>query len=304
MRLVLSDKFNYFISGSAYDQEGIALGSDFKRYAFRTNLEARITSWAKIGTNTSFSYEDMEEADAGAYTTVTPISASRFMLPYWNPYKKDGSIASLADGTWLGTNQNPLEWYENNPRKVNKAKLIASAFIELRPIQDLVIRSIGGVDFLDRRVDMESTPSYLPNYGSGSFGRSFSRATNLTWTNTANYIKSINGVHNINALIGQETVRNESEGFSATAIGQTNDKLMSMAAGTSVDHGTIFMRHRLICLCLPVVNITTRINTMQTYRYVATVLRNSVKIRVGLHSGRSVPCGTQKPSRSWRMLPG
>lgn len=229
-----SDKFNYFISGSAYDQEGIALGSDFKRYAFRTNLEARITSWAKIGTNTSFSYEDMEEADAGAYTTVTPISASRFMLPYWNPYKKDGSIASLADGTWLGTNQNPLEWYENNPRKVNKAKLIASAFIELRPIQDLVIRSIGGVDFLDRRVDMESTPSYLPNYGSGSFGRSFSRATNLTWTNTANYIKSINGVHNINALIGQETVRNESEGFSATAIGQTNDKLMSMAAGTSV----------------------------------------------------------------------
>ncbi|MEG1616218.1 MAG: TonB-dependent receptor [Bacteroidales bacterium] len=229
-----SDKVNYFVSGSYYDQEGIALGSDFKRYAVRTNLEARITDWCKIGTNTAFSYEDMEEAEAGSYTTVTPISASRFMLPYWNPYREDGTLASLSDGSWLGTNQNPLEWYENNPRQVNKAKLIASAFIELRPFEELTIRSVGGVDFMDRRVDMMSMPSYLPNYGSGSVGRSFSRGTNLTWTNTANYITSINGQHNIIAMLGQEIIRNESEGFSATAIGQTNDKLMSMGAGTTV----------------------------------------------------------------------
>ena len=229
-----SDKFNYFVSGSFYDQEGIAIGSDFQRYAFRTNLEARVTNWLKIGTNTSFSYEDIKEAEAGDYTTVTPISASRFMLPYWDPYKKDGSLASLSDGTWLGTNQNPLEWHKNNPRDVNKAKLIASAFLELRPIEDLIIRSVGGVDFSDRRVNMKSNPSYMPNYNSGIVSRSFSRYTNLTWSNTANYIKSINGSHNINAMIGQEAVRNESDGFSATSRGQTNDKLLTMATGTSV----------------------------------------------------------------------
>ncbi|MGL5318075.1 MAG: SusC/RagA family TonB-linked outer membrane protein, partial [Bacteroidales bacterium] len=181
-----SDKINYFVSGGYYGQEGTAMGSDFTRYSFRTNLEARVTDWLKIGTNTAFSYEDFEEADSGEYTTVTPISASRFMLPYWNPYKEDGSIASISDGSWLGTNQNPLEWLENNPRKVNKAKLIASAFIEVRPMQDLVIRSVGGLDFSDRRVNMKSNPSYLPNYGSGSVSRSFSRYSNLTWTNTAN----------------------------------------------------------------------------------------------------------------------
>lgn len=228
-----SDKINYFISGGYYGQEGTAIGSDFSRYSFRTNLEARVTNWLKVGTNTAFSYEDFQEADAGDYNTVTPISASRFMLPYWNPYKEDGSIASIGDGSWLGTNQNPLEWLENNPRKVNKAKLIASAFIEIRPIQDLVIRSVGGLDFSDRRVNMKSNPSYLPNYGSGSVSRSFSRFTNLTWTNTANYVKTFNEDHNVNVLLGQEAVRNDSEGFAVTTKGQTNDNLLSMSSATS-----------------------------------------------------------------------
>ena len=228
-----SDKFNYFVSGSYYGQEGIAVGSDFDRYSFRSNLEARVTNWLKIGTNTAFSYEKMMEADEGEYTTVTPISASRFMLPYWNPYKEDGSLASISDGSWLGTNQNPLEWLDNNDRRVNKAKLIASAFLEVRPIQDLVIRSVGGLDFSDQRVNLKSNPSYLPNYGSGVVGKSFTRYTNLTWTNTANYVKTFDDVHNLNVLLGQEAVSNDAESFSVTTRGQSNDKLLSMASGTS-----------------------------------------------------------------------
>lgn len=228
-----SDKFNYFVSGSYYGQEGVALGSDFDRYSFRANLEARVNSWFKIGTNTAFSYEEIMEAEEGEYTTVTPISASRFMLPYWNPFKEDGSIASISDGTWIGTNQNPLEWLENNERKMNKAKLIASAFIEIRPIEDLIIRSVGGLDFLDQRVDLKSNPSYLPNYGSGIVGRSLSRYVNLTWTNTANYMKTLDGGHNLNFLIGQECVSNQGDAFSVTTRGQSNDKLLSMSSGTS-----------------------------------------------------------------------
>ena len=45
---------------------------------------------------------------------MTPVSASKFMLPYWNPYREDGSYTSVGDGSWNGTNQNPLEWLDNN----------------------------------------------------------------------------------------------------------------------------------------------------------------------------------------------
>ncbi len=81
-----NEKTNYYVSGGYYSQEGIALGSNFDRYSIRANIEQRAAKWLKIGTNTMLNYQDIEQADDGEYTLVTPISAARFMLPYWNPY--------------------------------------------------------------------------------------------------------------------------------------------------------------------------------------------------------------------------
>ena len=155
--------FNYYVSGNIHSQDGIALNSDYKRYTLRANLEAKVNKWFKVGTNASFAYEDYSEAVDGDYNTVTPISASRFMLPYWNPYASTGAVASINDGTWLGTNVNPLEYQNSNPSDKNRWKIIASAYGELRPIPGLTIKTLGGVDFLDMRTNMFSMPSYLPN---------------------------------------------------------------------------------------------------------------------------------------------
>ena len=72
---------NYYLSGSFYDQDGIAPGSLFTRYSMRFNFEQQMASWLKMGTNTMFNYQDIQQADEGAYALVTPISASRFMEP-------------------------------------------------------------------------------------------------------------------------------------------------------------------------------------------------------------------------------
>lgn len=220
-----SNKFNYFVSAAYFGQEGIAVGSDFERYSVRANLEVRPVEWLKIGTNTSLSYEKIKEADEGDYNVVTPVSASKFMLPYWNPYREDGS--------WNGTNQNPLEWLDNNPVKRNRMKVLTSLFAELRPIEGLVLRTVGGLDASDNRLTATSNPSYVPNYGSGTVAKSFERYSNLTWTNTANYTFTIKDDHNISLLLGQEAVINQSEGFNVTTRGQSNDKLLTMATATS-----------------------------------------------------------------------
>ena len=89
---------NYYFSGGYYDQQGIAPGSQFTRYSMRFNFDQQMSKWLKMGANTMFNYQDILQADEGSYTLVTPISAARFMLPYWNPYKKDGSLASINDG--------------------------------------------------------------------------------------------------------------------------------------------------------------------------------------------------------------
>ena len=137
-----TDKVRYYVSGNFYDQQGISLDSHFRRYNVRANVEAKAKEWMKVGANVLLTHEDISVSEQGTASTVTPISAARFMLPYWSPYKSDGkTYASVSDGTWKGTNQNPLEWMENNPASNDKNKVIGSLFLEFTPIKGLTIRS-------------------------------------------------------------------------------------------------------------------------------------------------------------------
>ena len=114
-----TDKMSYYVSGSFYDQDGIAIGSTFRRFNIRANTDVKASKWLRLGTNTMAVYEQVQQAEDGEYALYSPISASRFMLPYWDPYREDGTVASVGDGSWNGTGQNPLEWMENN-RQLNK----------------------------------------------------------------------------------------------------------------------------------------------------------------------------------------
>ncbi len=227
-----SERVNYYISGNYFDQDGIAQGSKFTRYNVRTNLEFRANNWLKMGTNTMLTYEEIQQADDGEYALYTPISASRFMLPYWNPYNEDGSIASVNDGTWQGIGLNPIEWMDNNPYKSKKYKAIATVFAEIKPIQNLTIRSQFGADFSHTTAFTQSFPSYKPNNGSGMAGRSSNDVMTLTATNTANYSFDIDRKHSFNFLIGQEGVNYQMEGFSVSTRGQNNDFMTDISQGT------------------------------------------------------------------------
>lgn len=223
---------NYYISAGYFSQDGTAVGSDFERFSLRANVEAQATSWLKIGTNTALSYSEYHEAEYGSYSIFTPISAARFMLPYWDPYKADGSLTSTEDGSWRGTFGNPMEYLADNPMERNKTQLVSSTFLELTPIKDLKLRTMFGVEGGDIRTNAKSLPSFPSNYGIGSVGKSFSRGYNMTWTNTANYSFSIHDAHNINILLGHELTKNNSDSFSVSTSGQSNDNLMTLSTGT------------------------------------------------------------------------
>ena len=227
-----TDKTNYYLSGGYYDQQGIAPGSLFERYSMRFNFEQQMADWFRMGTNTMFNFQNIEQADEGSYALVTPISASRFMLPYWNPYNSDGSIASINKGEWKGQGQNPMEWIENNPLSYKKYKVISTAFAEFTLYRNLVFKSQFSVDFSHVTGFSQSFPSYLPNQGEGSASRNSSDGMNLQVTNTLTYRFDIDNTHDFNFLIGQEGQNYHSEAFGVATKGQTNDLLTDIQQGT------------------------------------------------------------------------
>lgn len=227
-----TDKLNYFVSGSFYDQDGIAQGSTFQRYNLRANADVKASNWLKVGTNSMVAYEEVQQAEDGQYALYTPISACRFMLPYWNPYREDGSIASSKDGSWTGTTYNPVEWMENNPVLNKKYKALTVLYAEITPIENLTIRSQFGVDYSHSTADMKSYPSFPGNNGIGNAGRSSYDMMSLTITNTANYRFNLKDKHSFNVMLGQEGVDYRSEGFQVVTSGQNNDFLTDLASGT------------------------------------------------------------------------
>ncbi len=243
-----NDKTNYYISGGYFDQDGIAPGSSFRRYSFRANFEQSMASWLRMGAKTMFNFQNVEQADSGSYTLVTPISAARFMKPYWDPYKPDGSLASLNDGSWKGQGQNPLEWLENNPLTFKKYKLMAIVFADFTLYENLVFKTQASLDWGHTTGFSQSMPSYRPNLGQGSASRNSSDVMNLQITNTLTYTFDIDGAHNFNFLLGQEGQNLHSESFGLTSQGQTNDKLTDISQATRVtgwssspatDHSTV-----------------------------------------------------------------
>ena len=227
-----TDKLNYFVSGGMYDQQGIAQGSTFLRYNMRANADVRVAPWLKLGTNTMLTYEEVQQADDGEYALYTPISACRFMLPYWNPYKEDGSYSTIKDGSWNGTTYNPLVWMDNNPLLNKKYKALSVFYAEATVLKNITLRTQFGVDYTQSAADMKSYPSFEGNNNSGAAGRSSYTTINLTITNTINYKFDINRWHQFNVMFGQEGVDYRTEGFQVVTTGQSNDAFTLLSSGT------------------------------------------------------------------------
>ena len=226
-----TDKLNYYVSGNFFDQDGITAVSSFRRYTGRVNVDYQAAKWLKMGTNTMFTFEEVEQADQGAYTTYSPISAMRFMLPYWNPYDKKGNI--IASDKWSGTGINPMDYMDKNPQVSKKYKVISSVFAELTPFKGFTWRSQFGLDYTHGTTYAQSMPSFSANNKMGSSGRSSYDGVQLTITNTATYNTTFDGGHSLTAMVGQEGVNYDYENFLVMTRGQNNDFLTNVSNGSS-----------------------------------------------------------------------
>lgn len=220
---------SYYVSAGYFSQDGIAPNSSYKRYSFKVNIDGKFTSWLNGGGMLSVGYERNSNILASGSSKVNPALAAWLMLPYNNPYKPDGSLASIEDGSFLGRVPNPLEYYEKaGKRKDNRVKMIGSLFLEVKPFKGLSLKSMLGVDASDSRATTLGYPSYYVNNYSGSFSEGFNRNYALTLTNTATYLFEIDA-HHFNILAGQEALQSRYESHTATGIGQTDDRLMTLS---------------------------------------------------------------------------
>lgn len=229
-----NEKTRFYTSGGYYFQEGILPRSDFERYTFRLNLDHNANKWLTLGNTLSLGYEqnNITVADGGYGNNIyNPVFAAYMLNPYTQPYDANGAFTD--EGLpWA----NPLEQLYLNDDHNNYLKINGGVFAEFKLGNDFKFKTELGGDLSD----FTSYGFISPNAAwglanGGTISEVFSRNYTVDFKNILSYNKTFRQVHNLSAMLGQQSTQFHSNGFNVTGKKIPNDKVRDLSVTVEAD---------------------------------------------------------------------
>jgi TonB-linked SusC/RagA family outer membrane protein len=224
----------YAVSGGAFNQDGIVLGSGLRRYSGRVNLTQAIGSRVQLGASLSASRvrtravptAGQQNANAGA------VSAAIQYVPILPVYRPDGSYSYIntdlnAYNSTLDAPQtpNPVSLAREVRDSLSDTRILANVSGDYEIMHGLKLRSTLGSDIADRwrytfypRTTLRGATA--PN---GEAIRATSASTSWLNENTLNYTHTLFGIHEIDLLGGYSRQHSTSDGSSMGASNFASD---------------------------------------------------------------------------------
>lgn len=215
-----TDKTKYMVSGNFFQQNGVLKNNSMQRYTGRINLEQKLSKHVNIGINMTLSrnkYDNVPLGNGQSQDASIMVSAAQFN-PIMPIRDEEGNYTSNPQAAFL---PNPVSLLEITD-KTNKERLLAIAFIEIRPIKDLVLKGNFGIDR-----NYQKRSSYLPTttlYGQKEGGKAdIAQADKNDYLMelTANYSKQFKE-HNFSILGGYSF-----QSFHYESLGASNNLFLT-----------------------------------------------------------------------------
>jgi TonB-linked SusC/RagA family outer membrane protein len=160
-----SEKTQLSLSANYFNQDGVIINSDFKRFTYRLNVDHNVSKRIRVGTSVMGSFSNNNGIEAGSTTigdagvvTGSVLGAAVGAPPTLQPYKADGSIFPFAE---QGNGQyrevtNPLN-YTSIMRRRNIKRALINIYGEYTILPGLTYRASFNAD-----VDSRLYDTYLP----------------------------------------------------------------------------------------------------------------------------------------------
>lgn len=226
-----NDKSVFYLSMSAFDQEGVLLNQGLKRYNVRMNSEHKIGEKFRIGQNLQATYIQalgIVGANGGrGAANEESVYLSAFRMPAIIPVHDafGGYAGTAAKG--FNNPANPVASRERSKDNGGYGvQVFGNIYGELDIVDGLTVRSSFGGALSNSYTRYYNKPSYENSENGNDFityGEHSDAFYNWTWTNTANYKKKF-GNHGIDILAGYEALltgyNSPGKGRSIDASGQ------------------------------------------------------------------------------------
>ncbi len=221
------ENMHYSISGGFLDQDGIGVGSNFRRASFRANFDTNITKWLQVGVNASFA----STKQVITFDENNVIQTALAQYPDMAPRNPDGSY-DFGINLEHNYNSNPLFEAEMRDNNRSNSQFDYNAFANIMPVKGLSIRiEYGGSRSWGESVFFQ--PSYQTAQQSieSQFTKGNSRNTYESFKQYATYdVEPFKG-HKFQIMAGHESQEGEWYNGSMGRKGYLFDSVKSIAVG-------------------------------------------------------------------------
>jgi TonB-linked SusC/RagA family outer membrane protein len=229
----------YLLSASYFDQQGISLGSDFKRTSVRLNLDNKTTNWLKIGTSLQLAHID-ENVNATTSSVINTALSLTPDIPVKNPDGSYGGITNTAG--WVQAVPNPVGLALLIKNVKGRNQVFGNAYAEIQFFRDLALRNevSGNFDFYTQSM---FTPTYVFGKVTNGINSSNYNSGQNFYTVIRNYFTYNHkiGQNNVNVVLGHEAQLSTAQSVSASRTNYPSNNVQSISSGdatTSLNSGS------------------------------------------------------------------
>ena len=229
----------YYLGLGLLDNDGLILGSGFKRYSGKFSGSYRINDNLKVNSNILYSHSNLSRSPLGSDDTVFRRFQGQASTQRTFDTNPDGT---MSDQYAVGQNQsfgNPLYYQDKFVRKNLEQRLAASFGVNWNVLNDFTI-AVTGSHFSINSHNESFNKAYRVGSTQGPLRTAREASVSLTrtirnqLTGTINYNKNF-GSHNVNALIGAEYFKDNVFNTSAGTRNSPTDLIQTLNAGAEAN---------------------------------------------------------------------
>jgi TonB-linked SusC/RagA family outer membrane protein len=247
-----NDNTRYYFSLGYTKQEGIVQKNDFERKNMLFNIDSRLNKVASVGGKLSYSNEiNTASASSGslngeAFNTAGLGRIALVNAPNVSPFNNDGSyniaannvVGSMSNNVPQVGFYNPAQILALNRSNSETNHMQANAYIELKPVSWITLRSLYGIDYINVDNEIFQNPFHGDGFSAaGNASSTYSKNKTYLWTNTLQADRTF-GKHNINLLAGTEQQRRTGVGFGINRQTLSDPAYTVIQAGYTVNNPT------------------------------------------------------------------
>ncbi|GAB3995835.1 TonB-dependent receptor [Spirosoma daeguense] len=232
------ENVRYAISGEYFNQDGIIINTNFKRYSVRANIDAKLSPKLSLKVNLNPSYTDKtnvggagaEDLTTFADITNNPLYNALVIPPYQSLYNPDGSYYPFGNGLdAVVTSKNPVALAREIKGRQRGIGFLGNTFLEYEILKYLKVNVMLGINLMSIKGSYfkPQMAAFLNELASGTDNAS--QRLNWITETTLNYNKSL-GKHNFTGLLGYSTQRDQFESNTLTSNRYPNNLVPTLSA--------------------------------------------------------------------------